>query len=51
MRTTAERFVRSLKCIHRMIFVGEASRRHGVREYVMQYPTERTHQGYRPPAD
>jgi transposase InsO family protein len=43
----AERFVRSIKdeCLNRMIFFGEASLRHGVREYLDHYHAERTHQG------
>ena len=43
----AERFVRSIKeeCLNRMIFVGQASLRHAVGEYVAHYHTERNHQG------
>jgi transposase InsO family protein len=43
----AERFVRSIKdeCLDRMIFVGQASLRRVVREYVEHYRTERNHQG------
>jgi len=43
----AERFVRSIKeeCLDRMIFVGEASLRRALREYVAHYHTERNHQG------
>ena len=47
MNTYAERFVRSIKdeCLDRMIFVGQASLRRAVREYVEHYRTERNHQG------
>jgi transposase InsO family protein len=43
----AERFVRSIKeeCLNRMIFVGEASLRRAVREYMVHYHEERNHQG------
>ena len=43
----AERFVRSIKdeCLDRMIFVGQASLRHVVGEYVAHYHGERNHQG------
>ena len=43
----AERFVRSIKdeCLDRMIFVGQASLRRAVREYVEHYHIERNHQG------
>jgi transposase InsO family protein len=43
----AERFVRSIKeeCLNRMIFVGQASLRRAVREYVEHYHRERNHQG------
>ena len=43
----AERFVRSIKseCLDRMIFVGQASLRRSVREYVEHYHRERNHQG------
>jgi transposase InsO family protein len=43
----AERFVRSVKdeCLDRMIFVGQASLRGAVREYVEHYHEERNHQG------
>ncbi len=43
----AERFVRSIKdeCLDRMIFIGEASLRCAVREYVEHYHRERNHQG------
>jgi putative transposase len=43
----AERFVRSIKgeCLDRMIFVGQASLRRAVREYIEHYHTERNHQG------
>jgi transposase InsO family protein len=43
----AERFVRSIKdeCLDRMIFVGQASLRRAVREYVEHYHRERNHQG------
>jgi putative transposase len=43
----AERFVRSIKdeCLNRMIFVGQASLRRAVAEYMDHYHTERNHQG------
>jgi transposase InsO family protein len=43
----AERFVRSIKeeCLERMIFVGQASLRRAVTEYMEPYHGERNHQG------
>ena len=43
----AERFVRSIKeeCLDRMIFVGQASLRRAVTEFVVHYLGERNHQG------
>ena len=43
----AERFVRSIKdeCLNRMIFIGQASLRRAVAEYVDHYHGERNHQG------
>jgi putative transposase len=43
----AERFVRSIKeeCLDRMIFVGQASLRRAVTEFVVHYHRERNHQG------
>ena len=43
----AERFVRSIKdeCLNRMIFVGQASLRRAISEYMVHYHTERNHQG------
>ena len=43
----AERFVRSIKeeCLDRMIFVGQASLRRAVDQYLERYLTERNHQG------
>ncbi len=43
----AERFVRSIKdeCLDRMIFVGQASLRRVVGEYIEHYHRERNHQG------
>jgi putative transposase len=43
----AERFVRSIKeeCLDRMIFVGQASLRRAVTEYMTHYHAERNHQG------
>lgn len=43
----AERFVRSIKeeCLNRMIFLGEASLRHAIKEYLAHYHAERNHQG------
>ena len=43
----AERFVRSIKeeCLNRMIFVGQASLRRAVSQFVEHYHEERNHQG------
>ncbi len=43
----AERFVRSIKdeCLNRMIFIGQASLRRAVAEYMDHYHGERNHQG------
>ena len=43
----AERFVRSIKdeCLNRMTFVGQASLRRAVAEYIDHYYAERNHQG------
>src|ERR1700736_1221871 len=43
----AERFVRSIKdeCLNRMIFIGQASLRRAVGEYMDHYHRERNHQG------
>ena len=43
----AERFVRSIKdeCLNRMIFIGQASLRRAVREYIGRYHRERDHRG------
>jgi putative transposase len=43
----AERFVRSIKeeCLSRMIFFGQASLRHAIREFMAHYHGERNHQG------
>jgi putative transposase len=43
----AERFVRSIKeeCLNRMIFIGQASLRCTVSEFVEHYHAERNHQG------
>src|SRR6266446_4527603 len=43
----AERFVRSIKdeCLDRMIFIGQASLRRAVAEYVSHYHQERNHPG------
>jgi transposase InsO family protein len=43
----AERFVRSIKdeCLGRMIFLGRASLRRAISEFVAHYHTERNHQG------
>ena len=43
----AERFVRSIKeeCLARMIFVGQASLRRAIGEYMVHYQEERNHQG------
>ena len=43
----AERFVRSIKyeCLRRMIFIGQASLRRAVTEYMEHYHRERNHQG------
>jgi putative transposase len=47
LNTYAERFVRSIKdeCLDRMIFIGQASLRRAVLEYVDHYHGERNHQG------
>src|SRR5437870_9552900 len=41
----AERFIRSIKfeCLNRMMFVGEASLRRAVAEYMAHYHAERNH--------
>jgi transposase InsO family protein len=43
----AERFVRSIKneCLRRMIFIGQASLRRAIGEYMAYYHEERNHQG------
>ena len=43
----AERFVRSIKeeCLNRMLFIGRASLRRAVDEYLAHYHRERNHQG------
>jgi transposase InsO family protein len=43
----AERFVRSIKeeCLRRMIFVGQASLRRAIAEYMAHFHEERNHQG------
>jgi len=43
----AERFVRSIKeeCLSRMLFIGQASLRRAVDEYLAHYHRERNHQG------
>jgi putative transposase len=43
----AERFVRSIKeeCLRRMIFVGQASLRHAISQFMVHYHAERNHQG------
>ena len=43
----AERFVRSIKdeCLAKMIFVGQASLRRAIGEYMAHYHEERNHQG------
>jgi putative transposase len=43
----AERFVRSIKdeCLNRMIFVGQASLRRAITEFMTHYHIERNHQG------
>ena len=43
----AERFVRSIKeeCLAKMIFVGQASLRRAIGEYMTHYHGERNHQG------
>ena len=42
-----ERFMRSIKseCLDRLIFFGEGSLRHAVRQYLEHYHAERNHQG------
>ena len=43
----AERFVRSIKaeCLARMVFIGQASLRRAIDEYMVHYHEERNHQG------
>src|SRR5258705_8807453 len=43
----AERFVRSIKeeCLNRMIFVGQASLRRAITEFMAHYHEDRNHQG------
>ena len=43
----AERFVRSIKeeCLEKMIFMGQASLRSAIGEYMAHYHEERNHQG------
>lgn len=43
----AERFVRSIKheCLNRMIFIGQASLRRAINEFMAHYHEERNHQG------
>ena len=43
----AERFVRSIKdeCLNRIIFMGQASLRRAITEYMEHYHRERNHQG------
>jgi putative transposase len=43
----AERFVRSIKeeCLNRMIFIGQASLRRAIAEFMAHYHLERNHQG------
>jgi len=43
----AERFVRSIKdeCLNRMIFIGEASLRRAIADFMVNYHDERNHQG------
>ena len=43
----AERFVRSIKeeCLEKMIFIGQASLRRAISEYITHYHAERNHQG------
>jgi putative transposase len=47
LKPYAERFVHSIKddCLNRMIFMGQASLRRAVAEYVDHYHRERNHQG------
>ena len=47
LKAYAERFVRSIKdeCLNRMIFIGQASLRRAVAEYMDHYHGERNHQG------
>lgn len=43
----AERFVRSIEdeCLSRMIFFGQASLQHAIRQFMAHYHIERNHQG------
>jgi len=47
LKAYAERFVRSIKseCLDRILFIGQASLRRAVAEYVDHYHGERNHQG------
>ena len=47
MNAHAERWVKSVKdeCLSKLIFFGEASLRHALRNYLMHYHGERNHQG------
>ena len=49
LNACAERFVRSIKdeCLDKMIFVGQASLRPAIGEYMAHYHEERNHQGLR----
>jgi len=46
LNASAERFVRTIKseCLDRMIFIGEASLRRAVAQFITHYHTERNHQ-------
>ena len=47
LNSYAERFVRSIieECLEKMIFVGQASLRRAISEFVLHYRVERNHQG------
>ena len=47
LNACAERFVLSIKeeCLNRMIFIGQASLRRAICEYMAHYHEERNHQG------
>ena len=51
LKAFAERFVRSIKeeCSSRMIFFGQASLQHAIRQFMLHYHIERNHEGIENP--